>query len=166
LKSRPTVELSYSALDLVLIGISIIGVLLSILPLLLHFTALPEVLPVHFDASGNPNGYGDKNLLFTIPIINLALLVGLEYLARMPHHHNYMVEITPENASAQYHNSSLMLRFLTAINCLFFSWIVTRTLLISQTEVDGLGIYSVPLFLLGNLGGIVFFMIRSARLKT
>ena len=37
---------------------------------------LPETIPTHFDLSGNPNGWGPKQVLILFPIISIALTAG------------------------------------------------------------------------------------------
>jgi uncharacterized membrane protein len=43
--------------------------------LLIRFDALPELLPLHFDASGMPDRIEAKNGIFALPTIGLIVLV-------------------------------------------------------------------------------------------
>ena len=53
-----------------------------ILPLI--WSSLPERVPIHWNFSGNPNGYADKGFgLLFIPLINIALAALLGGLAKV-----------------------------------------------------------------------------------
>lgn len=80
-----------------------------------RFGALPESVPVHFDASGNPTRYATRMLVWVLPMTTIGVYGALGWLSRIPHRLNYPVEITESNASGQYANAVLMIRVLKAI---------------------------------------------------
>ena len=43
---------------------------------------LPEIVPVHFDAAGNPNRYGSKSMLFFIDAIGTIIFIIMLVLSR------------------------------------------------------------------------------------
>jgi len=47
-----------------------------------HRRDLPDQVPLHFDASGQPDGWGDKNWLLLLPLLAVALYVLLTAAAR------------------------------------------------------------------------------------
>ncbi|MCE1199589.1 MAG: SdpI family protein [Marinilabiliales bacterium] len=51
--------------------------LLPILYLLINWQNLPESVPIHFDASGHPNGYGSRYVYLLLPIGLYLLLLLL-----------------------------------------------------------------------------------------
>lgn len=73
---------------------------------------LPETIPVHFDAKGQPDGYGGRITIFFSPLLTLALFVLLTVLNRRPDIFNYPVRISPENAEYHYRLATKMLRLL------------------------------------------------------
>jgi len=49
-----------------------------------HYVSLPEKIAVHFDGSGNPDGYGNKLTIWLAPIIFTALSIGFIIGAKNP----------------------------------------------------------------------------------
>ena len=59
-----------SRLEWTLEGIALGGVLSPFAITALFWSELPERIAVHFDFEGQPNGWGPRALMFTIPVIN------------------------------------------------------------------------------------------------
>ena len=60
----------FSNLDLVLIAITISLLVLTWGYLIIEYSSLPDIITVHFDALGKPNGYSSKeNIWFFIRFI-------------------------------------------------------------------------------------------------
>lgn len=49
--------------------------------LLIQFNALPPFVPLHFDASGQPDRIEPKDFIFSLPQIGLILIIGNALLA-------------------------------------------------------------------------------------
>lgn len=73
---------------------------------------LPEIIPVHFDAYGKPDDYGNKWSIFLLPFFSLFIVIGLTLLNRYPHIFNYPVKITEQNAKKQYIAATRLIRWL------------------------------------------------------
>ncbi len=54
--------------------------LLLLLTILISYPFLPDIVPVHFDLSGNPNGWSDKNDFLISYILMNLLYVGINHL--------------------------------------------------------------------------------------
>ena len=39
----------------------------------INYSALPKMVPIHYDLYNHPDGWGDKNSLFLIPFIGLMI---------------------------------------------------------------------------------------------
>lgn len=74
---------------------------------------LPDTIAVHFDASGNPNGYGNKNMIFVMPGISTIIAIILALLSTIPHQFNYLATITVDNAERQYRGGRMLLFVLS-----------------------------------------------------
>ena len=46
---------------------------------------LPETIPIHFDGSGNPDGYGSKRTNWLIPVIAACIFGFMVYMWRNPY---------------------------------------------------------------------------------
>jgi uncharacterized membrane protein len=58
---------------------------------------LPDVIPVHFDAAGHPNGWDSPTSFIILPILSLGLFLLLTVIARFPSIFNYPAELTEAN---------------------------------------------------------------------
>src|SRR5688500_2998469 len=63
---------------------------------------LPEIIPLHFNFSGQPDYYGDKKTLLFLPALGTIIYWGFSKLNKYPHVFNYMEKITEENAHRHY----------------------------------------------------------------
>ena len=52
--------------------------------LLARWHAIPATIPIHFGASGAPERYGIRGVLWCVPAINLAICAALGALGRFP----------------------------------------------------------------------------------
>jgi len=111
---------------------------------LVHYAELPETIPIHYNAAGKADGFGDKSTLMVLPIISTFLFIGLTVLNKSPHVFNYLTEITEENAVHQYTNATRMIRLLKLIIVLIFTLIVYKTIQHVKGNADGIGSWFLP----------------------
>lgn len=57
---------------------------------------LPGRIPTHFNAAGNPDGWGTPSMLLLLPVVALALYAILTVVSRFPSAFNYPVRIRPQ----------------------------------------------------------------------
>lgn len=159
--SRPISELRRQPGDWLLEGLTIIGLLFLIVVPIACFSSLPETIPTHFDLSGEPDGWGSREMIFILPGVGLVLYVFMTLIGRSPHRYNYLWEITESNASMQY---ALAVRLMSLIKCevvwLFaiLAWLMIRT---AQGERDGIGLAFLPLMIVLLLGTMAWYFIRA-----
>ncbi|HET7103900.1 MAG TPA: DUF1648 domain-containing protein [Terracidiphilus sp.] len=55
---------------------------------------LPNRIPTHFDAAGNPNGWGSPTVLLFLVFVATSVYVVLTVVARFPARFNYPVRVT------------------------------------------------------------------------
>lgn len=156
---------SLTSLDWFLEAISLMGLVGMIILLVSYYAHLPETIPVHFKATGQPDGFGSRNMLWILPgsaaVIYILITIGI----RHPDKFNYPVPLTSENAQRQYENSKMMLRSVKAIVILLFSYIVLMSVLNGLNRATGLGVYFLPVFIVTLLGTIGFFLYRTFQLR-
>jgi uncharacterized membrane protein len=58
---------------------------------------LPDRIPTHFNAAGQPNGWGPPATLWFLPMIGALLYGAMSVVARFPSSFNYPARVTPEN---------------------------------------------------------------------
>ena len=126
---------------------------------------LPSRIVVHFDAAGNPDGYGGKWNLLMMPALATLLAAGLFVLNLYPHVFNFPVKITPENAFYQYRLATRLMRWINLLTTLLLamiSWMMVASA--GGTMSKG---WIVVVFIFAGLMFIPFvvYMILSGRKK-
>lgn len=77
-------------------------------------------VPLHFNAQGEVDRWGDASTALLLPVIALALYGLLTWLQRHPRWCNYPVEITDANRERVYRQMSRIVgRIKTLVMCLF-----------------------------------------------
>lgn len=130
-----------------------------------NYANLPETIPTHFNASGEPDAYGSKSTIFTLPMIASLLFLLLSMGVRFPHKFNYSIKVTPENAAAQYANAARMLRFLKLSVVLVFLLINIQTIRTAAGKTEGLGWWFMLVVLGLIVGPLVYFANKSYQLE-
>ncbi len=122
--NRPKINVPLEGLDIILDILSATLLLLMVIYTVMSYSELPEIIPSHFDANGKVDGYSNKTFLWLLPGLGLVTLVGLFVLNKYPHIHNYMVNITEDNALKNYRLSTRIVRFTNLFTMLTFAIIV------------------------------------------
>lgn len=160
---RPKIKLTPTAFDLIAMGVVVISVLYAGISLGLGYSDLPDRIPTHFNANGEPDGYGSPSSMWMLFAVQLSIAVGVWVLSYFPHKHNYMVEITEENAKRVYSNSVSLLHGVNAVCCAFIGYMIVANLSIAKGEMEGLGSASMWIFMVTLFSLIGFFIWRSYR---
>ena len=112
MNSRPKIKPALTHSDRAIEKISLILLTFLWAFTIFSFLKLPEIIPIHFDARGRPDNYGNKWTLFLLPVIGTIVYAGITYLNKFPWVFNYLVQITEENVESQYSIATRMLRIL------------------------------------------------------
>lgn len=161
----PVVPAPRSALDVALDLSGAIGVLTAFSFVSQAWATLPDAIPTHFDASGNPNGWGDKSDILFLPLISLFIFAMMTVLARFPRWYNYPFRITESNAQRQYQLATSMIRWLKTEMVWMFTLITIGIIETatggSQTIMSVVAPTSVAVILATT--GVYFFKAYQAR---
>jgi uncharacterized membrane protein len=126
---------------------------------------LPEIIPTHFNASGQADDDGSKMVLFFLPVIGTLLFIGLTALNNYPHIFNYPVAITEQNAERQYANAVRMIRTLKLIIVMVFSILVLLIYHSAINDNGSLGIWFLPVILGFILIPLAYFVYKAVKEK-
>ena len=129
------------------------------------YSNLPDIIPTHFNAAGEADGFGRKASIVGLPVIATLLYVGLTALNRFPHIFNFPTPITQDNALRQYTNATRMIRYLKLILVLVFAGISFQTIQQANGETDGLGVWFLPVTLGLIFMPLLYFVIKSFQTK-
>lgn len=128
-----------------------------------HYSALPDTIPTHFNASGEADSFGSKASIIGLPVIASVLFIGLTVLNRYPHSFNYPTAITQDNALRQYTLATRMLRYLKLVLVLIFGGIEFMTIQNATGKAAGLGVWFLPLTLIMVFLPLIYFVIHSLK---
>ena len=165
MNSRPKIKLKLNTPDKIieLVGwIAVIGIWLLTL---FNYSDLPEIIPVHYNAAGEVDGYGHKGTILALPLIATILFIGLTVLNKFPHLFNYPFAITEKNALQQYTSATRMLRFLKLTIVLIFGLIVFKTIRNANGNADGLGSWFLPVTFGLVFIPLIYYLTKATRMK-
>lgn len=158
---RLKIKIIPSAADRLLekLGIYLL-ILLWIISIISYFKS-PGIVPIHFNASGNADGFGSKISILFLPLIPTAIYFLLGLLNKYPHVFNYPVTITADNVVKQYTIATKMIRALKIVILLVFIIIIIFSFLTATQVTTGLGAWTLPLISILLLSPTVYYIYRS-----
>jgi uncharacterized membrane protein len=147
MENRPKIELTLSQFDKIIELVSIIFLIAMWLQTAYTLIKLPAIIPIHFNAAGKADNYGDKTTLLILPILATIIYFAFSALNKYPHNFNYTSRITAANAQQQYIIATRLLRFIKMAVLIIFNLIILFTYLTTIGVVNGLGIWLLPIVL-------------------
>lgn len=120
--ARPRVKPERTPTDRMLDATAIALVIIMWAMVVFSYSALPETIATHFNASGEADGYGSKATIFIMPAVGTATFILLMVLNQFPHAFNYPVIITEENANRHYALATRLIRMVNV--CLIITFLV------------------------------------------
>jgi hypothetical protein len=103
--------------------------------------------------------------LIALPLIGVIIYVGLTLLSKVPHVYNYPTPITAQNARGQYQNARLLINSLKTVIVILFGFIEWSVIQSAKEGNADLNWWVLGLILVMLFGTIIFFIIRSIKLK-
>lgn len=158
--SRPRLKIPYDVGDRIMEVLSAIALILLITVTAFYYSELPQRVPIHYDARGVADGYGNKSTLLLLPLIGVLIYVGLTILSRFPHIFNYPVKITTQNAQRQYSLALKLLNLLKLTMVVLFTVISYSSIMTSMGNYTGFGAWFIPasLFIIFGSIGVYFYL--------
>lgn len=162
---RPKITIPLTKIDLILEAFSLLGIFFSIGMVLNEWNSIPDIIPVHFNASGEVDGYGSKSILFIMIPVMLVLYLLLTIVNKFPHLFNFLVEITPENAEIQYTYATKLIRILKLELIIVFSYINLSMIRSTLAGSVNLWFLFLPVTLIAIFGTIGYYFYKSLSAK-
>lgn len=144
MEKRPKIKIQLTLTDKIIEVTSYFALIAFWLMNIFSFSTLPETIPTHYNGMGEVDDYGPKATIFFLPVLGTVLFAFLTYIIKKPETFNYTVEITEENALAQYTNATKLLRFMKLGLLILFIIIDYKTIATSNGASDGLGKWFLP----------------------
>ena len=162
---RPQIHIEKTMLEKLANIIGIASIVAMILYIALNWSALPDAVPIHFNAAGEVDSWGSRWMMFFLPTIAIALYIFMEAIERRPHTHNYPARLTEQNAAQFYKESRQTMNLTKNIATSMLAYIGIRSVLVALEKVQGLGIAMMGIFLLLLGFVIIRSMIRMSKIK-
>ena len=164
INQRPKLNLKITRLEFLFNSIALAVFIGSIGFLISAWTTLPSEVPAHYNGVGEVDRWGSKGEMLILPIIGLAMWIGMSVLEKYPHVYNY-TNLTKENAREQYLNARMMINVLKNQMVFIFTYLTWKNIQIGLGNHDSLGVWFLPVFLLLIFGSMGYFIIKSFRLS-
>ncbi len=87
------------------------------------WSGIPWTIATHFNAQGEPDGYGSKWTLLLMIVLLIIMTIGLMVVAKYPKLFNYMVKITDENREIQQTHAIRLLKVLMLEMTVIFGFV-------------------------------------------
>lgn len=162
---NPKINIELSSSDKLIEVISWITFIFVWAIIAVNYSTLPDMIPTHFDAIGQPDNFGNKAMIFILGFILTFVFGMMTLLNKVPHIFNYPVKITGENAHYQYKNATKLIRYIRLSIVFLFTYIIIMTIKIAHNEAVGLGIWSLAVFLVIIFGPILNYLYNSFQTK-
>ncbi len=120
--------------------------------LLLFYEQIPMQVPWHYDLTGKVDGWGGRQVVWHIAMVNVALNLLLAFLTRRPDVHNYPFPITETNRERAYAASSLFVAVLR----LMFTSIITFIVVLQSLSVERIPMVFCMAILFAPLVGLIW----------
>lgn len=144
---RPRIKVPFEGIDIFLELVSITFLLLMWVYLIMEYPDLPETVASHFNAKGEADNYSNKSFMWFLPILSSFMYIGLFVLNKYPHVHNYMVNITDENALKNYRFSTRILRIVNTLTVIMFTYIIYNIVQSAKENEIQIGSWFLPIVL-------------------
>ena len=145
---RPKIKVPLEGLDVIIDLLSVAVLILMIIYAIMSYSELPETIPSHFNAKGEVDGYSEKSMFWLLPTIGFVLFIGLYIINKYPHLHNYMINITEDNALKNYRLSTRIVRFTNLFIMLIFGFITFTIAQSAKGNTSNLDSWILP-FIIG-----------------
>lgn len=136
---------------------------LATLVILTVFTyfRVPDIIPVHFNVLGRPNGFGNKLFLFAMlgiaSFIFFSITLSVKYIFAPP-----QANLVPNK---NFDFAIRIVRFLKLTVMIGFIYIIVITNLIVDRVATGLGSFFLPAVIIALLFPVAYFFKRTLRQK-
>ena len=161
MEERPKIKLELTTIDKIFEIFGWVSILAIWVLTITNHTNLPDIIPIHYNGSGQADGFGGKGNILTLPLVATVLFIGLTILNKFPQVFNYPTNITTDNALIQYISATRMIRYLKLIIVVIFGLIALQTIRNVNGQTRGLGVWFLPLTLGLIFIPLTYFVIKS-----
>lgn len=138
---------------------SLLGIVALTAYILVRYPSLPDVVPTHFDFSGQPDDFGNRSSLLWLAGVMLLMGTLTAWLSTKPNVLNYLGEVTEANAQRLYREGErMMVWVLTGVAVVYLG--------ICLQTFAGTGSAVLMVGLVGLMGSTLAGMVRMSIAET
>ena len=157
-RDRPKIKIGLTLFDLIIEVAGVVALLALWIVVLATYSGLPEMIPTHYDVSGQADHFGKRSGIFLLPVIATITFAAIIIMCRFPHLFNYPVRITKNNALFQYRNSARMARCMALAVVFILGFIVLHAIL---NTGDHISIWFLVVLLVIIFIPMIYFLVMS-----
>ena len=146
-----------STFDWLCEGVSIFALVGSVVLVIVNWPMIPDQIPTHFDASGQPDGSGGKGFLWFLVAMNFGIYLLLTAASRYQRLINLPFRVNRDAPETRQILRSMM-NLLKAVLMAMVFYIVRAVVYTALGKTDGLGVQFLPVFLLATLIPMLLFL--------
>lgn len=162
---RPKFNIPRTPVELLLQVVAFAGLVMVFFFVIQSWSALPDIIPTHFNAAGQVDSRGSKSTLLILPATITFLYLMLTILEYFPHTYNYPFRITPQNAERQYLLARLLLTWMKAELALIMAYLQWGWIQTALGRSEGLNILFLPVILIVVFGTLVIYFRQAYRAR-
>ena len=145
--------------------LSLLGLAANFGTLLMHWSMLPDKVPVHFNIMGTPDRWGGKSTLILMPVIAFSTYLIVTLAVHFGRPGNSLVAITPENAERQAEVTVKLTSWIKTEIVWLFAFIEWQSIQVAIGRATGLTWQFLPVTRLVIFGTIGYYIWLSYQLR-
>ena len=138
--------------------LALAGVLVMVGVVVLHYGALPQVIPTHFNGAGVADGWGPKSMVWILVGLGCVLYVTMTLASFFPS--LISVPVSAERKAAALPLVIEMAEWVKAEAVCMIAWICWMTMQVALGRSEGLGLWFLPVTMVGVFGTAGFYLWR------
>lgn len=151
-------RLKYSIFQTILEIAAFISLLALWIYIFTSWDSLPDKIPAHYNVAGAVDRWGNKNGILLLPILGAALYILISIVSIFPTLWNIPIKITEENKEFVYQNMKSLIIIMKFEIIICFAYITY-----CDINMQSLGIWFLPFFLIAIFGTIAYFTVKVRR---
>ncbi|GEM_PF-2487142 len=157
-------EIPFTLIEKLTIGISIFFIAGLIITTILLYPGMPRQIPTHFDLAGQPDQYGSKLILFIVPAMTLVISSFLFSMGFSTKFYN-SARNAPEIVRQQFVLVRKLVLSMTLVIALLMIYIQSAALSIAAGLIHDLGVLPLIFFVIMIFAPLLIFLRRTRALK-
>lgn len=143
-------------------SIAVLGLIVQILLIAGLWNIIPDVVPIHFDFTGNVDATGKKSDILVLLFLTFGLYAGLSWLSTKTEHFNLPWKVREEDSEVQHTLARTFVSVLKAESVWILTLIVLQVVGVSLSLITKLNqVFIVGVVLITAATILVYFVVAS-----